>query len=281
MLSNAKIKLSMMVYNTYLTLGLQAPEEYAKSGATIAPSVSLFTAFFATLWAIGSKQMARSQAEETMKTLILSYKQQQATLKSQMLPMKIEVSRLNGEVAELKEELHATNIQIERLEFKRSLERQFWATKLKAKRRRVHRMRQTLVTKTAQLEKGTLEHEERLDTIRLHNEVVEALSKNGKIVFDQSLKVVSFLGDKLAEQHQLHQTRMEDERLQKALLEVEEMNLQQQQLHQARMEEERLKEALREVEGMNLDVKTPITNSTASSPAKFPLYFATSQLMQP
>ena len=84
-LSNAKIKLSMMISNTYLVLGLEPPETYVKSGATITPSFSLITAFFALLWAMGSKEMARSQAEESMKAIILEYQRQQATLKTQMV----------------------------------------------------------------------------------------------------------------------------------------------------------------------------------------------------
>lgn len=84
-MANAKIKLSMMVSNTYLVLGLKPPEEYVQSGATITPSISLITAFFALLWAMGSKQLARSQAEDSMKAIILEYQRQQATLKSQMV----------------------------------------------------------------------------------------------------------------------------------------------------------------------------------------------------
>ncbi|CAJ1937842.1 unnamed protein product [Cylindrotheca closterium] len=249
-LSNAKIKLSMMISNTYLVMGLEPPESYVKSGATIAPSLSLITTFFALIWAIGSREMARSQAEDSLKAIILDYQRQQATLKTQMVPLTIEVSRLNGQVTELKEDLHATNCQIERLEFKQTLEREYWATKLKAKRRRIHRMRQNLVIKKDQLTEGSRQQHERIELTRQHNKALEALSKNGKMIFDTSLKVVSFLGEKLSEQHQLQQTKMEDQRLQEALREVE--------------------------DAMHLQVNgsTPATNSSISA-ADSSLYFTT------
>ena len=198
--------------------------------------------------------------------------------------MTVEISRLNDQIIELQEEIYVTNAQIERLEFKRSLEREFWAAKLKAKRRRIHRMRQDLATKKAQMETGTAQHEERLETVRQQNKALEALSKNGKMVFDQSLKIVSFLGDMIGKQHQLRQARMEEQRLQGALKEVEQMNMDlahQQQMHQTSMN---LQEALREVEEMELKVNGA-TNSTTTSPSsldsKVPLYFATSQMIQP
>lgn len=85
MLSNAKIKWSMMVSNTYLVLGLPPPEDSIQSGAVISSSLSLFTAFFALLFAMGAKELTKSQAEEDMKLLILEYQRQQASLRSQMV----------------------------------------------------------------------------------------------------------------------------------------------------------------------------------------------------
>jgi hypothetical protein len=83
--ANAKIKLSMMVSNTYLMLGLEPPESMAHSGSPVTASVSLLAAFFAVLWAFGSKEMARKQTEENFKLILREHEKQQVFLKSQMV----------------------------------------------------------------------------------------------------------------------------------------------------------------------------------------------------
>lgn len=182
---------------------------------------------------------------------------------------------MNGVVADLNDELLMTNVQIEHLEFKRTLDREFWATKLKAKRRRISRLREDLVQKKAELQEGSIQQKERIELTRQHNKALEVFSKNGKMVFDHSLKVVSFLGSKLSEQHHLHQTKMEDQRLQNALREVESMD----QLHQTKMKNTALQDALREVESMDLNGSagaTPTNSTTAadssSTSGKVPFY---------
>lgn len=90
MAANAKIKLSMMVTNTYLMLGLEPPESLARSGSPVTASVSLFAAFFAVLWAFGSKEMARKQTEDNFKIIIRDYEEQQAILRTQMVSTTID-----------------------------------------------------------------------------------------------------------------------------------------------------------------------------------------------
>jgi hypothetical protein len=85
MAANAKIKLSMMISNTYLTLGLEPPESMAHSGTPVTPSVSLLAAFFAVLWAFGSKEIARKQTEEEFKIILREHAEQQVFLKSQIV----------------------------------------------------------------------------------------------------------------------------------------------------------------------------------------------------
>jgi hypothetical protein len=85
MAANAKIKLSMMVCNTYVMLGLEPPESVAHSGAPVTASVSLLAAFVAVLWAFGSKEMARKQTEENFKLILRKHEEQHVFLKSQVV----------------------------------------------------------------------------------------------------------------------------------------------------------------------------------------------------
>jgi predicted RNase H-like nuclease (RuvC/YqgF family) len=68
--------------------------------------------------------------------------------------LRVEITRLTGSATELKTEIQETHMKIERLEFRRGLERQYWASKLRAKRRRVHRMRSHLESKHAKMERA-------------------------------------------------------------------------------------------------------------------------------
>jgi hypothetical protein len=85
MAANAKIKLSMMVSNTHLMLGLEPPENMAHSGTPVTSSVSLLAAFFALLWAFGSKEMARKQTEENFELILRKHEAQQVFLKSRVV----------------------------------------------------------------------------------------------------------------------------------------------------------------------------------------------------
>eukprot|EP00980_Cylindrotheca_fusiformis_P013618 scaffold3505_cov98-Cylindrotheca_fusiformis.AAC.6 len=192
---NAKIKLGMMVSNTYLMLGLEPPESMARSGAPITPSVSLFAAFFAILWAIGAKEMSRKQTEDNFKIVLREYEKQQMRLQAQMAPMKVEITRLASGISELKADIQVTNSKIERLEFERGLERQFWAAKLQGKRRRFHRMRRQLVSKHAQLDQSKVDS--LMETKRSNAHALRILAENGRLIFDKTLEIVSHLGEQI------------------------------------------------------------------------------------
>lgn len=112
-----------------------------------------------------------------------------------------------GTVTELKAEIQYTNMKIDRLEFERGLERQFWASKLKAKRRRVHRMRRYLEKRNTQLEESQVQL---LETKRRNTRALRILAERGRLVFDKSLQIVSHLSQQLAERR-LHRQAVGEE----------------------------------------------------------------------
>jgi hypothetical protein len=65
----AKIKLSMMIGNTYMLFGMDPPESLVRSGASISPAFHLFVAFFAVLLALGSKEIGKAQTHNHLQAL--------------------------------------------------------------------------------------------------------------------------------------------------------------------------------------------------------------------
>lgn len=109
--------------------------------------------------------------------------------------MRVEITRLTGNTAELKTEIQETHMKIERLEFRRGLERQYWASKLRAKRRRVHRMRSQLESKHAKMEKAQVHQ---LETKRRKMHALRILAEKGRLVFGKSgVEIVSHLSGQI------------------------------------------------------------------------------------
>jgi hypothetical protein len=101
--------------------------------------------------------------------------------------MKEEIEVLTGQIEGLKKDIHNINLIVTRFEFKEGLERDYWATKLRAKRRRLHRMRTSFDSKNAIAEGKELN----LLETKYHNmHALRVLSEKKKLLFDDRIEIV-------------------------------------------------------------------------------------------
>jgi hypothetical protein len=84
----AKIKLSMMIGNTYMLFGMDPPESLVRSGASISPAFHLFVAFFAVLLALGSKEIGKAQTHNHLQALSRTRNAKVVALDEQMVRKK-------------------------------------------------------------------------------------------------------------------------------------------------------------------------------------------------